>query len=63
MKHLAGTILILASEQAYAHAFLIQFPYQGPSSQILIPLSGVFLLSGIVLSIWGLWTDQRPPQT
>lgn len=57
VKHLAGIVLILTSEQAYAHSFLIEFPNQGPSSQILIPLSGLFLVSGLLLAVWGLWSD------
>lgn len=59
VKHLAGIVLILTSEQAYAHSYLIEFPYQGPSSQILIPLSGLLLVSGLLLAVWGLWSDPQ----
>ena len=51
--------MVHAAEQAYAHAFLIQFPHQGPTSQVLVPASGVLLLFGLVLCIWGLWPEKR----
>jgi hypothetical protein len=59
VKLIAGAILILAAEQAYAHANLIQFPNQGPAGQVLIPASGILLLLGLALTAWGLWPEKR----
>lgn len=57
MRLLAGVILIVGAEQAYAHAFLIQFPHQGSSSQVLLPASLVLLILGLILTLWGLWAE------
>ena len=60
MRLLAGAIFIHAAEQAYAHSFLIQFPHQGPASQVLIPASGVLLVLGLLLAVWGLLPERKP---
>ena len=60
MRMLAGSIFLLAAEQAYAHAFLIPFPHQSSASQVLIPASGVLLVLGLLLTIWGLFPEKRP---
>jgi hypothetical protein len=59
VRLLAGVVLIHAAEQAYAHAFLIQFPNQGTASQVLIPASGVLLALGILLAVWGLLPERK----
>lgn len=59
-KLLAGAVLIHAAEQAYAHAYLIQFPHQGTASQNLIPASGILLALGLVLAVWGLVPERKP---
>lgn len=60
MRIIAGSIFLLAAEQAYAHAFLIQFPHQSSASQVLLPASGVLLVLGLIVTIWGLFPDKRP---
>lgn len=59
MKLLSGTILLLAAEQAFAHAQLIQFPNHDDASAVLIPASVVFLILGSILWIWGLLSEIR----
>jgi hypothetical protein len=59
MKLVAGSVLVLAAEQAYAHAQLVQFPNHESASAVLVPGSLVLLVLGILLLIWGLLTEAR----
>ena len=59
MKLLSGTVLLLASEQAFAHAQLVQFPNHEEATAVLIPASAVFLILGSILVIWGLLSEVR----
>jgi len=59
MKTLSGTLLLLAAEQAYAHANLVQFPNQDSAARVLYPASVVFLVLGVILMAWGLLTEAR----
>ena len=59
MKLLSGTVLLLASEQAFAHAQLVQFPNHEEAAAVLIPASAVFLILGSILVIWGLLNEVR----
>ncbi len=59
MKLLSGTILLLAAEQAFAHAQLVQFPNHEDAAAVLIPASVVFLILGSILWIWGLLSEVR----
>lgn len=59
MKLLSGTILLLAAEQAFAHAQLVQFPNHDDATAVLIPASVVFLILGSILLIWGLLSEVR----
>jgi hypothetical protein len=59
MKLLSGSILLLAAEQAFAHAKLVQFPNQVEAAQVLMPASLVFLVLGTLLMVWGLITEAR----
>ena len=59
MKLLSGTVLLLASEQAFAHAQLVQFPNHEEAAAVLIPASAVFLILGSILVIWGLLSEVR----
>jgi hypothetical protein len=59
MKMLSGALLLLASEQAYAHANLVQFPNHDSAAQVLYPASLVFLFLGVLLTAWGLLTEAR----
>lgn len=62
-KLIAGSLLILAAEQAYAHTWLIGFPHQVHASQVLIPTSGVLLIFGLGLLVWGIWTEIGTKET
>ena len=59
MKLLSGTVLLLVSEQAFAHAQLVQFPNHEEAAAVLIPASAVFLILGSILVIWGLLSEVR----
>lgn len=59
MKMLSGSVLLLASEQAFAHAQLTQFPNHDDASAVLIPASVVLLGLGSILWIWGLLSEVR----
>lgn len=59
MKLLSGTILLLAAEQAFAHAQLVQFPNHDDATAVLIPASVVFVILGSILLIWGLLSEVR----
>ena len=59
MRMLTGAILLLAAEQAFAHAYLVGFPYQAFVSEVLLPAGSVFGFLGLAFLIWGLITDSR----
>lgn len=59
MKLVTGAILVLAAEQAYAHAYLVQFPNHISAAQVLLPASLVLLVLGALMLIWGLLTESR----
>jgi membrane-bound ClpP family serine protease len=61
MRALAGAVLIAAAEQAFAHSQLVQFPNHLFASEVLLPSSGILLLIGLALLIWGVLTDRREP--
>ena len=59
MKMLSGALFLLAAEQAYAHANLVQFPNHDSAAEVLIPASVVFSVLGLILTAWGLVSDLR----
>ena len=59
MKLVAGSVLVLAAEQAYAHAQLVQFPNHESAAAVLVPASLVLLVLGMLMFIWGLLTEAR----
>jgi hypothetical protein len=59
MKLVAGSVILLAAEQAYAHAQLIQFPNHESASNVLVPGSLALLVLGTLLVVWGLLTESR----
>gem|GEM_PF-1352224 len=61
MRTITGAILILAAEQAFAHAHLVGFPMQSVASEVLVPSSMVLAVLGIVFLVWGLLADFRKP--
>lgn len=63
MKLVTGAVLLLAAENAYAHAQLIQFPNHEAASSVLVPASLVLLALGVLMLIWGLLADLRSPRT
>ena len=60
MRTVTGGILIVASEQAFSHAFLIGFPHQNYAQSILLPFAAVAILAGVALLIFGLFVDRKP---
>ena len=59
MRMLTGAILVLAAEQAFAHAYLVSFPHQVFVSEVLLPTSLVLVLMGLAFLIWGLVADAK----
>lgn len=59
MRMITGAVLLLAAEQAFAHAYLIGFPHQAYASQVLLPSSAVLGLLGLGVVVWGLAMDHR----
>lgn len=59
MKMVSGALLLVASEQAFAHAKLVQFPNEDAAASVLMPASVVFLALGALLLVWGLLTESR----
>ena len=59
MRMVTGAILLLASEQAFAHAHSIGFPHQAYVSQVLLPGSMTLGLLGLAFLVWGLAMDHR----
>lgn len=59
MKLVAGAILLLAAEHAYAHAQLVQFPNHESAAAVLVPGSLVLLILGGLMFVWGLFTEAR----
>jgi hypothetical protein len=59
MKMISGAILLIGSEQAFAHTQLTQFPNHEAAARVLIPASVVLLTLGFLLLIWGLLTESR----
>ncbi len=59
MRLVTGALLLLAAEQAYAHAHLVQFPHYRTASPVLLPASAVFAVLGVGFLVWGALTDGR----
>ena len=59
MRMLTGALLLLASEQAYAHANLVHFPNHIEARVILVPASLLLLGLGMVMLVWGVWSESR----
>ena len=63
MRAITGAILLLAAEQAFAHAHLVGFPTQSVASEVLVPASMVLAVFGAVFLVWGLLADFRTPKS
>jgi len=63
MKLISGAILLLAAEQAFGHALLVQFPNHDLASRVLVPACMVLLVLGSLLLAWGILTEGRPQRT
>lgn len=59
MRMVTGAILLLAAEQAFAHAYLVGFPYQAFASEVLLPTASLLGIMGLAFLIWGIFTDCR----
>jgi hypothetical protein len=58
MRTIAGAILILTAEQAFAHAHMASFPNEPLMREVMFPASGCLLVAGLALLGWGLKTDR-----
>ncbi len=59
MRLVAGAILILAAESAYAHAHLIGFPHQPSVRDILLPASAALVVTGLGFIVWGVVSERK----
>lgn len=63
MKLVSGSILLLAAEQAFAHAQMTAFPNHDVASRVLIPASVTFLIVGALVFAWGVFTETMTRQS
>jgi hypothetical protein len=61
MRMITGAVLILAAEQAFAHAHQIGFPHQVFAREILLPASVALMLVGVGLLVWGVVRERKSP--
>ncbi len=61
MRLIAGALLILTAEQAFAHAHMANYPNEPRVREVLYPAAGVALLLGLGLMAWGLFSERRTP--
>lgn len=59
MKTISGAILILASEQAFAHSQMVPFPNHVFANEVLYPSSIGLAIAGVVLLIWGMIFERQ----
>ncbi len=59
MRMVAGALLLLIAELAYAHAHLIGFPHSASVRTVLIPASIAAAIAGTLCFFWGVWTGFR----
>lgn len=59
MRAITGAILLLSSEQAFAHANLVQFPNQVFAREVLLPSSLVLAVFGVGFLVWGVISENR----
>jgi len=57
-----GAVLIVASEQAFAHSQMIPFPNQVFAAEVLYPSSIALLGLGICFLLWGAVCELRSPR-
>ena len=59
MRAITGAILILAAEQAFAHAHIVGFPHQIYVRSILVPVAAVLGFFGVILLFWGILSERK----
>lgn len=59
MRTITGAILILTAEQAFAHAYLVNFPNATLAQDVLVPASYVLGALGVGFLIWGVFPERR----
>ncbi|MEP3482729.1 MAG: hypothetical protein ABJZ55_26025 [Fuerstiella sp.] len=59
MRNITGAILILTAEQAFAHAYLIEFPNAALAQDVLVPASYVLAVLGVGFLIWGAFPERK----
>ena len=59
MRILTGATFLLIAEQAFAHAYLIDFPNATMAQNVLVPASYVAGILGVGFLIWGVLTERK----
>ncbi len=59
MRMITGGILILAAEQAFAHAYSAPFPNQVFVCEFLLPTSLVLAVTGVGFLVWGVIVERK----
>lgn len=59
MRTISGALLLLTAEQAFAHAHSATFPNEPFVREVLLPTSGFLALAGLLLLVWGLFTERK----
>ena len=62
MRTISGALLLLTAEQAFAHAHSASFPNEPFVREVLLPTSGFLALAGLLLLVWGLFTERKTIQ-
>jgi uncharacterized membrane protein len=57
MRMVAGAVLIMAAEQAFAHSLMVRFPNHLFAREVLLPSSAVLLALGLAFLVWGTLTE------
>lgn len=63
MRMIAGAVLLLTAEQAFAHTQLVRFPNHQFARDVLFPASVVLAGLGLAFLVWGALTDGQRTAT
>lgn len=59
MRTVTGAVLLLASQQSFAQAYLIGFPNASMAQEVLVPASAVLGVLGLGFLLWGIVTERK----
>ena len=59
MRTITGAILLLIAEQAFAHAYLVEFPNAPMVQDVLVPASYVAGILGVGFLVWGVLSERK----